>query len=416
LKVLIDNHLKPETRDSVESKAYKERALSRLCSLLLWVFKESRHSSSKDDERSSENIRRNALLVPLCFLPLVSVVCHKILHIDKDKSLLSFLCFTKQHDKRIARPRHSLLGYVADTPSRSQLAAPVDSSEDPDSIQDNPALLWKRFLPNFEKGHHPSPVFCFTKMLPSDGNWKQHSDCPHGRYVSILSHYVHLLLDAVRADYPNKKNMYSLHLDNLVTTLWASCMFPWLATQNAAVPDNGMLNLKNIPFRRDFEQLHCLDIADNQITRYLHDPHDESSSKSSSISGDAYDYAERFSLAFVDEFYELIKRCLHHFLVFCQAKAADPTCPAICSLLAVALLVGVFCWPWLLFSAGPFVSYCLASALLFLSGLLSLFVYFFLWRKAAASQSQTFSEMIRESSDAFFLHRWATVRPLHIFN
>ncbi len=395
LKSLIDNYLKPNSGDGAEKRSYKERSFARLCSLLIWVFKDAKHTSAND--MGIIRIRQNALLVPLCFLPFVSVVCHKILNLDFNKNR-KFPCLTDQcdNDYRKTRPRHSLMGYSAVIPKRSSAKAKKDVEE----TDINHADLWKRFLPSVtaDDNSFPSQFFQFTKMSASDAkHLKVHNDCCEGRYISILSHYVHLLLEAVRSDYPNKKNMYSVHFDNLVSTIWASTMFPWMITQKPAEPE---VYQTNVPFRRDFEKLRC------QIVPYLYD---DINPKAPSGRSDAYDDAERFALSFVEEIQAFIKKQILNVSSKCQAQAAERNCYVRCSQKAIVLLMLLFSLPWVQFHTGILaLSFLLAACAFLLVHIL--LVAYFIWQNISSPQTNTFSEMIRESTEAFFLHRWATVR------
>ncbi len=167
LKQLCDNMLKPDSNDEVEKRIFKERSFARLCSLLVFLFKVA-NSSSKDDD--TLQIRQNALLAPLCFLPLVSVVCHKILNAEHNKNQ-KFLCHTDQSDTRVSRPFHSLVGYIASIPSRSQ-ANPSKDGDDSETDREN---LWNRFLPSVTD---PNQLQLFSKLPPAD----KRLDCAEGRY------------------------------------------------------------------------------------------------------------------------------------------------------------------------------------------------------------------------------------------
>jgi hypothetical protein len=411
LKPFIDNFLKPDVSDSTEVRSYKERAFARLCSLLIWVFKNAKHATA--DDSGVLSIRQNALLVPLCFLPFVSVVCHKMLSIDA-RSSRNFPCLTDQSDSDnrkppYTRPRHSLMGYSAVVPKRPDAKVQKDADES-DSILDTD--VWKRFLPSVtsDDSSFPPQFFHFTKMSPANAKyWRQHNDYPEGRYISILSHYVHLLLEAVRADYPNKKNMYSVHFDNLICTIWASTMFPWMITQKRAEPEIGRMNT---PFRRDFEKIRC------QTVPYLYDdlnPKNPWDPKNSSNQIETYDYPERFSLSFGDEIYEFFKKQILNISFECETQAAKRNCGAQCSRLVILLLMLFFTLPWMgRFGSAAF--YCILAICALLSAYI-LIVAYFLWQNSSRPQANTFSHMIRESTDAFFLHRWATVRAcVEIFN
>jgi hypothetical protein len=394
LKSLIDNFLKPNSADAAEKRSYKERAFARLCSLLIWVFKDAKHTSA--DDSGIIRIRQNALLVPLCFLPLVSVVCHKMLNLDVNKNR-KFPCLTDQNgsDNRKTRPRHSLMGYSAVTPKISSSNPNNDMGEFDTSHAD----LWKKFLPSAvaDDNCFPSQFFHFTKMSQADAKyWKEHNDYGEGRYISLLSHYVHLLLEAVRADYPNKKNMYSIHFDNLISTIWASTMFPWMITQKPAEPE---VDQRNIPFRRDFEKLHC------QIVPYLYDD----MNPKAPCKQMPFDDPERFSLSFTDEIQTFIKKQILIVLRKCQAQASERKCYARCSQKTIGLLILLFSLPWIQFHMGNIALCCFLAAGAYLLADILLVAYF-LWQNLSAPQTYTFSQMIRQSTDAFFLHRWATVR------
>ncbi len=402
LKSLVDQKLKPATGDSLEKRAFKERTLSRLYSLLLWVFKDAKHTStSADGGKDIMIIRRNALLVPLCFLPFVSVVCHKILNVKADPANSKLPCHTDQRDDRRVRPVHSLMGYAPVIPKRPQVTPNKDAEE-----SDNSDVgLWKKFLPILADDNcFPSQYFHFTKMSQSDGkNWKR-DDHAEGRYVSLLSHYVHLLLEAVMVDYPNKKKMYSVHLDNQVCNLWASTMFPWLITQQTPVPEYlHTFDAPISPFRRNFEDIRC------QKVPYLYDDSDLPNPAAPINQSDAHDEAERFALPLLDGIYEHVQKLVLRCSFKCRAHAAKPGCQAECSLWAILLLVAFFVN---LFFVRPYIG-DLAVVLFFLMGGFACylsFVVYILWCTMSAPQCHTFSEMTRESTDAFFLHRWATVR------
>ena len=403
LKVLVDQKLKPATGDSLEKRAYKERTLSRLYSLLLWIFKDAKHTStSTDGGREITIIRQNALLVPLCFLPFVSVVCHKMMNVKATPAANPKLpCHTDQQDARQVRPPHSLMGYVAVTPKRVQVVHNKEAVE-PDHSD---VGLWKKFLPNVADDNcFPSQFFYFTKMSQSDGkNWKR-DDYAEGRYVSLLSHYVHLLLEAVMSDYSNKKNMYSVHLDNLVCNLWASTMFPWLITQQTPVPEYlQTFDAPMSPFRRKFEDIR------SQKVPYLYDDSDDVNPRAPINQSDAYDEAERFALPFLDGIYEYVQKLVLYCSVKCRAHAAKPGCHAECSLWAILLLVAFFVN---LFFVLPYIgdlAVFLFCVIALFACYLSLVVYM-LTCTMSAPRCHSFSEMTRESTDAFFLHRWATVR------
>jgi hypothetical protein len=402
LKPFIDMFLKPVSNDNLELRSYKERAFARLCSLLIWVFKNAKHTTA--DDSGILSIRQNAMLVPLCFLPFVSVVCHKMLSIDAQSGRI-FPCLTDQSDNRKAphtRPRHSLMGYSAVIPKRPDAKVKKDA-DDSDGILDTD--IWKRFLPSVasDDSSFPPQFFQFTKMSPANAKyWRQHNDYPEGRYISILSHYVHLLLEAVKTDYPNKKSMYSVHFDNLICTIWASTMFPWMITQKPAVPE---IDQMNTPFRRDFEKIRC------QTVPYLYDdlnPKNPWDPKNSSNQIETYDYPERFSLSFGEEICEFFKKQLLNISFQCQTQAAKRNCRAQCSRLVILLLMLFFTLPWMgRFGSAAF--YCILAICALLSAYILIVVYF-LWQNSSAPQANTFSQMIRESTDAFFLHRWATVR------
>jgi len=86
--------------------------------------------------------------------------------------------------------------------------------------------------------------------------------------------------------------MYSVHFDNLISTIWASTMFPWLITQKAAVPDyQHGFNHPNVPFRRDVANLRCQNVP------YLY----ENSESTKPNQNDSYDDAEYYALSVADK-------------------------------------------------------------------------------------------------------------------
>ena len=396
LKILIDNHLKPDSSDSPERRVYKERAFARLCSLLLWVFKDARHNPGD----KPWIIRQNALLVPICFLPFVSVVCHKLLNYYSPNQNKAFPCLTDQNDTRKTRPKHSLIGYVAVIPKRPSTKPQKDIEEEAESRHDD-SNIWQRFLP---RGADDNSFFHFTKMS-QDRSWKLHSDLPEGRYVSLLSHYVHLLLEEARNGYPKKKSMYSVHFDNLISTIWASTMFPWLITQKAAVPDyQHGFNHPNVPFRRDVANLRCQNVP------YLY----ENSESTKPNQNDSYDDAEYYALSVADKLSELLNSFQLNFSAYCLAAAAKMTHADI-SLRAILILVTFFPLPWIHYYAGEIAFYItLAISTIFLG--FHLLVAYFFWRNISTPQANTFAEMVHDSTDNFFLHRWATVRAYLIMH
>jgi len=396
LKTLIDNHLKPDSSDSPERRVYKERAFARLCSLLIWVFKDAKHNP---DEKKPWIIRQNALLVPLCFLPFVSVVCHKILNYHAPNQNKAFPCLTDQNDNRKSRPKHSLIGYIAVIPQRPSDKPNKDIEQESVSSHDDPSI-WQRFLPRGADDN--SFFFHFTKMS-QDRSWKVHSDLPEGRYVSLLSHYVHLLLEEAKNGYPKKKSMYSVHFDNLITTIWASTMFPWLITQKSAVPDYQRGNDDpNVPFRRDFANLRCQNVP------YLYD----ASESSKPIQKVSYDDAECFALSFREKILDLLNKFQLKFSAYCQAAAAKMSHADI-SLRAILLLVTFFSLPWTHYYAGEVAFYIALAVTAIFSGFYLLVAYF-LWRNISAPEASTFADMVHSSTSAFFLHRWATVRSYFV--
>lgn len=401
LKPFVDGCLKPDSKDSLEIRTFKERAFARLCSLLIFVFKEAKHASLHTSSSNEKiNVQQNALLVPLCFLPLVSIVCHKILPWDVDGSNQKILSHTAQLDTRKFRPAHSLVGYVPVIPSLSQGQPSKDSEETESDVES----LWKKFLPQVTDDNcFPSQFLHFTKISLSDGRSVKLNESSEGRYVSLLSHYVHLLLDAVRADYATKHQMYSIHLDNLVCTVWSATMFPWIISQNPAVPSYKDTDVHaNVPFRRDFDRLRCTDKL------YLYDEHklydDTDSLFGSQV--DNFDDEERFALPLISEFGEFFMNLMADLSLFFQAQASKPTCPSNCSKFGIVLLVLFFLLPW---AQNNFIFYFLSVVLVVLSALLSVIVYF-MWRMRSVPRANSFSQLTRESTQAFFLHRWATVR------
>jgi hypothetical protein len=404
LKGFVDTFLKPDSSDKPETRLHKERAFARMCSLLIFVFKDANHTLT-NDEKSMLQIRQNALLVPLCFLPCVSVVCHKMLYPDNNKNQKfpsQILTHTEQSDSRRARPYHSLLGYVAVTPPMPGVQRNRDSEESETDREMFCDGLWKKFLPMVtDDNHFPSQFGQFTKMSLSDGRSFKLSDCSEGRYVSLLSHYVHMFLEAVRADYPNRKNMYSVHLDNLVSTIWAATMFPWLITQKVPAPSyQNTSDLANVPFRRDFENLRC------QAVPYLYD--DSNPKKAPNNQLDAFDDAERCSLSISDEIYDSCAKQMSKLINYVQAQAAKPKCQSEFSLYAILLLVSFFGLPWIHNST---LLYLCMAILTVLSAHVSV-VFYYVWHLRSLPHSRSLSQMTRESTEAFFLHRWATVRKL----
>ena len=397
LKPVVDVWLKPDSNDTPELRTLKERAFARLCSLLIFVFKEAKHTSLSDEKI---NVQQNALLVPLCFLPFVSIVCHKILPWDCGNNQ-KILSHTNQLDTRQEwRPVHSLVGYVPVIPSLSQ----VQPSKDSEETEPDPESLWKKFLPQVTDDNcFPSQFHHFTKISPSDGRSVKLNESSEGRYVSLLSHYVHVLLDAVRADYTTKHTMYSIHLDNLVSTIWSATMFPWVITQKPAVPSYQNTDVHaNVPFRRDFDKLHCMN------KQYLYDEYKNYDDPDSLFSSqvDNFNDEERFALPLISELCEFFMNLKSDLSLKFQAQAAKPTCPSNCSKFGIVLLVLFFLLPW---AQNNFIFYFMTIVLVVLSALLSVFVYF-MWRMRLAPQANSFSQLTRESTEAFFLHRWATVR------